>query len=379
MNAPTRFAESSALQVVETPQAPVQTSSAALILNGDAMDRIFKFAELMANGSVTIPKHLQKNVADCLAVTMQATQWGMNPFAVAQKTHVSQGGALGYEAQLVSAVVAECGPVEGFPEYEYIGDWSKVLGKVEERKSDKGGKYYVSTYSKKDEEGLGVRCKLRLKGEKEPRVMEVFMSQCFPRFSTQWATDPKQQISYVAIRKWARQNTPGVILGVYTPDELDGLVPRDMGPAEVVKPTIPDELLTAAEAAAQRGVAAYQKFWTDTGKDNRKTLDAEHTRLKGIAAQADKDRTLDNAASTPAAPAAPVSTAAPAAAADAAVSDKPDDGLVVSYAHVMERMTKAKTPDALNEAADLIKSVTNGAQRAELQGKYDELMKEMDL
>lgn len=379
MNAPTRFAESSALQVIDPPQAPVQTSSAALILNGDAMDRIFKFAELMANGSVTIPKHLQKNVADCLAVTMQATQWGMNPFAVAQKTHVSQSGALGYEAQLVSAVVAECGPVEGLPEYEYIGDWTKVLGKVEERKSEKGGKYYVPTYSKKDEEGLGVRCKLRVKGEKEPRVMEVFMSQCYPRFSTQWATDPKQQISYVAVRKWARQNTPGVILGVYTPDELDGLVPRDMGAADVVKPTIPDELLSAAEAAAERGVAAYQKFWTDTGKDNRKTLDAEHTRLKGIAAQADKDRTVDNAAAAPAQAAAATSAPSAAATEVGSAGATPEDGLVVTYAHVMDRMTKAKTPDSLNEAADLIKSVSNGAQRTELQGKYDELMKEMDL
>jgi hypothetical protein len=36
---------------------------------------------------------------------MQAAQWGMNPFAVAQKTHVVNG-TLGYEAQLVNAVVS---------------------------------------------------------------------------------------------------------------------------------------------------------------------------------------------------------------------------------------------------------------------------------
>jgi hypothetical protein len=38
---------------------------------------------------------------------MQAAQWGMNPFAVAQKTHVVNG-TLGYEAQLVNAVVSSC-------------------------------------------------------------------------------------------------------------------------------------------------------------------------------------------------------------------------------------------------------------------------------
>jgi hypothetical protein len=64
------------------------------------------------------------------------------------------------------------------------------------------------------------------------------MSQAYPRFSTQWATDPQQQICYLAVRKWARRVTPDVLLGVYTPEELvDITTPpaeRDMGPAEVV-------------------------------------------------------------------------------------------------------------------------------------------------
>ena len=45
------------------------------------------------------------------------------------------------------------------------------------------------------------------------------MTQAYPRFSTQWATDPMQQIGYLAVRKWARRFTPDVLLGVYTPDE----------------------------------------------------------------------------------------------------------------------------------------------------------------
>jgi 3-hydroxymyristoyl/3-hydroxydecanoyl-(acyl carrier protein) dehydratase len=58
----------------------------------------------MADSKATVPAHLAGKPADCLAVTMQA-QWGMNPFAVAQKTHVVNG-TLGYEAQLVNAVVS---------------------------------------------------------------------------------------------------------------------------------------------------------------------------------------------------------------------------------------------------------------------------------
>lgn len=229
----------------------VATSSAALILDDQSMDRLIRVAELMATGRATIPQHL-RNTGDCLAVAMQAVQWRMNPFAVAQKTHVTQGGALGYEAQLINAVVTTLAPIERRPEFEFLGDWDKILGKVEERKSDKGGKYYVAAWDKKDEAGLGVVCRCQLRGEDKPREITVMMSQCYPRFSTQWATDPQQQITYVAIRKWARRYTPDVILGVYAPEELEQINPaeRDMGAAEVVDP--PQTPATKTDALKSR-------------------------------------------------------------------------------------------------------------------------------
>jgi len=211
----------------------MQSNTSALVLNAGSFDSIMRFASVMASGVSTIPKHLQGNVSDCTAVVMQAMQWGMNPYAVAQKTHVTQGGVLGYEAQLINAVICANAPViEESPSYEFIGDWSKVLGKVEERKSDKGGKYYVATYTKSDEFGLGVIVRMTIRGEELPREITVMLSQCYPRFSTQWATDPKQQICYVGIRKWGRLFTPGVIMGVYTPDELEEF----SGEARVVNP-----------------------------------------------------------------------------------------------------------------------------------------------
>ncbi|VFS64074.1 RecT family [Kluyvera cryocrescens] len=69
----------------------------------------------MADSKATVPAHLAGKPADCLAVTMQAAQWGMNPFAVAQKTHVVNG-TLGYEAQLVNAVVSSSQPAGHPPE-----------------------------------------------------------------------------------------------------------------------------------------------------------------------------------------------------------------------------------------------------------------------
>ena len=236
------------MNAVTTHQAgvaltPASASAGALLMDMAAMDRLERIADLMVSGKATVPQHLRGSKGDCFAVALQSMQWGMNPFAVAQKTHMTQSGALGYEAQLISAVVTESGAVDGDPEYEFLGDWDKILGKVEERKSDKGGKYYVANWQKSDEAGLGVICRLRLRGESTPREMKVMLSQCYPRFSTQWATDPKTQITYVAIRKWSRVHKPGVILGVYTPEELQGSQEIHMGMAEEVPPPPPPQQL----------------------------------------------------------------------------------------------------------------------------------------
>lgn len=192
-----------------------------LLFNPQAMAQLSSLAELMSTGRVAVPKHFHGNPGDCMAVVMQAAQWRMNPYAVAQKTHVTQGGVLGYEAQLVNAVVSSNAPIKSRLDFEFIGNWEKILGRVKEMEGKGGGKYYVSTWNPADEEGLGVKVWATLKGESEPRVVTVLLKQCWPRFSTQWATDPQQQITYSAVKKWARRHCPDVILGVYTEDELE--------------------------------------------------------------------------------------------------------------------------------------------------------------
>lgn len=363
------------------PSASVRSSD--LLLLGDSFERLFNVAEMMAKGKVSIPRHFQGNQADCFAVVMQAVQWGMNPYAVAQKTYITPSGALGYEAQLISAVIAENAGVTGLPRYEYIGDWTKVLGKVEEKKSTRegAGKYLAATYTKEDEEGLGVRCILTIKGETEPRVMEVFMSQCYPRFSTQWATDPKMQISYVAIRKWGRQNTPGVILGVAgTEEEEDDFVPmRNMGNADVVGGNTPaaneapHPEQANADAAAAGGVDTYSLFWANLSKQDRLQLAPKHDARKEVALKVDADRTVEAVVTTT--PAA--DKVKPAAAkATAAATGAP----VFTLASVMQRLRDAhakKDSAALDIAADLIGAVVDEAHRDELGEAYERMSEEL--
>ncbi|MCK6742123.1 recombinase RecT [Enterobacter cloacae] len=198
-----------------TSQPGATVGTAAAIFSPDGMDRLVRFATLMADSKATVPAHLAGKPADCLAVTMQAAQWGMNPFAVAQKTHVVNG-TLGYEAQLVNAVVSSSNLLATRLNYRWDGDWSKVNGK-----SDKSPNLTVTVWA-------------TLKGESEPRELTISMAQAGVRNSPLWEQDPRQQLAYLCVKRWARLNAPDVLLGVYTPDELQETAPRverDITPA----------------------------------------------------------------------------------------------------------------------------------------------------
>lgn len=190
-----------------TSQPGATVGTAAAIFSPEGMDRLVRFATLMADSKATVPAHLAGKQADCLAVTMQAAQWGMNPFAVAQKTHVVNG-TLGYEAQLVNAVVSSSNLLATRLNYKWDGDWSKVSGKT-----DKSPSLTVTVWA-------------TLKGESEPRTLTISMAQAGVRNSPLWEQDPRQQLAYLCVKRWARLHAPDVLLGVYTPDELQEAAPR---------------------------------------------------------------------------------------------------------------------------------------------------------
>ncbi|MBU4682545.1 recombinase RecT [Cedecea davisae] len=208
-----------------TSQPGATVGTAAAIFSPEGMNQLVRFATLMADSRVTVPAHLAGKPADCLAVAMQAAQWGMNPFAVAQKTHVING-ALGYEAQLVNAAITAMAPTKDRVHFEWFGPWENVIGKFKEKTSEKGKKYLSPDWTLNDEKGCGVKVWATLKGENEPRVLELLLTQAQVRNSTLWGSDPKQQLAYLGVKRWARLYCPDVILGVYTPDELQEAKPR---------------------------------------------------------------------------------------------------------------------------------------------------------
>lgn len=214
--------------------APNTASAGALLMDMAAMDRLERIADLMASGKTTVPQHLRGSKGDCFAISLQSMQWGMNPFAVAQKTHLVNG-TLGYEAQLVAAVINSSGLVTGRFQFDWYGPWEKVIGKFTVKRGDKG-EYRVPGWTMADEDGCGVRVWATLKGESAPRALELLLSQARTRNSTLWADDPKQQLAYLAQKRWARLFAPDVILGVYSADELQEPQMVHMGDAVVVEP-----------------------------------------------------------------------------------------------------------------------------------------------
>ena len=145
-------------------------SSFSLLMEGNSFERLERVAEIMASGRANIPQHLRGSKGDCFAVVLQSMQWGMNPFAVAQKTHIVNG-TLGYEAQLVAAVINTSGVVRDRFNFEWFGDWSKIVGRFKEVESrskqgddGKPKKYIVPAWQQADEQGLGVRVWATIKG-----------------------------------------------------------------------------------------------------------------------------------------------------------------------------------------------------------------------
>lgn len=235
-----------------------QVSMLSLMMNETAMANIERMANMLSNGLVSTPEHLRDKPADCFAICLQAMQWGMNPFAVAQKTHLVKG-TLGYEAQLVNAVIVNSGVIKGRFSYEFFGPWEKVIGKTRAIQTEKDGKksyYRVPDWTPADESGCGITVSAVLpSGEVKER--KLMLSQVQTRNSTLWAEDPQQQMAYVGVKRWSRLYTPDVIMGVYTVDELEE---RDLNPLD-------DDAKDSMQKAKEKAEAARQAART-AGKEN---------------------------------------------------------------------------------------------------------------
>lgn len=185
MSVPARTAEGLSYKNV-----PIQSRGGGGALMPQTFGDVVAFSEIMARSQHAIPQHLRNVPGACLAVTMQALRWEMDPFAVASKSY-SVKDIIAYEAQLIAAVVHTRAPIKARPEYAYTGE---------------GPDRRCAVTCEFDD---GVR-----RSYESPRIADIAVKN-----SPLWKADPDQQLGYYSIRAFARRYCPEVILGVYTPEE----------------------------------------------------------------------------------------------------------------------------------------------------------------
>ena len=156
---------------------------------------IVQFAEMMALSGTGLPKHLRDNAGACVRIILQAVDWGMNPYGVADKTYFVND-KIAFEAQLITAVINTKAGLDGRMKYHYEG------------------------------EGETRKCFAKGVIDGEEYVFETpEIGKIGTKNSPLWKNDPDQQLSYYAGRGWARRYTPEVMLGIYAPDEVKDAEP----------------------------------------------------------------------------------------------------------------------------------------------------------
>lgn len=278
--------------VASTDNQIQRIDNVSILTNAELFNRLLKISEVMANSGNFVPEHYRGKPDACMAVVMQAARWNMDPFAVAQKTFiVGNSGVLGYEAQLVNAVINTMAPTKDRIHFEWFGAWENIVGRFVKKTSGKGNDYIAPGWDLKDEAGVGVRAWATLKGESEPRELVLMLSQAQVRNSTLWASDPRQQLAYLAVKRWARLYCPDVILGVYTADEIDEREEKIINPSQAEKITL-NEITSTVGATASAQESGTN---VDTAADEiRDRIDAASSvdQAKAIRADIESQKTL---------------------------------------------------------------------------------------
>lgn len=227
---------------------------------------VMEVAKLMSVSGSAVPKHCRTNPGLCLAVTMQAVEWRMSPFQVANKSY-EVNDRLAFESQLVHGVIEARAPLRERLNCKFEGEGPERTCTITGKFTDGTERTYTS-----------------------PKFKDIK-----PKNSPLWVNDPDQQLFYYSSRSWCRRWCPDVLLGIYTPEELRGnpqLGRPEADPADNVR-----ERLTTTGEGAQEGHAESELARLGSGqhttiKPAAKTTEAKPATAKAAAAkQPDPPRT----------------------------------------------------------------------------------------
>ena len=203
---------------------------------------VVRFADLMAKSGEIVPDHLRQRPALCLAVIMRATQWRIDPFALAAETYQAKpGGPIGYQAKAFTSALKQAGVKL---RYRYEGTVTITDKPVTSHKGNEIAKRTASgdrkciAYAVEDGDTL--------------EYSTMTLDQITIKNSPLWHNDPDQQLAYAAGRGWARRYRADVVMGAYSVDEVSEMAMRDVTPKDSAFTRLVNQARgkTAAEAPA---------------------------------------------------------------------------------------------------------------------------------
>lgn len=198
----------------------------------DNLGDVVRFADLMSKAGEMLPEHLRSKPALCLAVTMRATQWGFDPFALAMETYQAKpGGPVGYQAKVFTGALTQAGVKL---RYRYEGEIKMLDKPVTSYKGNEIAKRTATgdrkciAYAVIDGDTL--------------EYQTMTLDQITIKNSPMWHNDPDQQLAYAAGRGWARRYRADVIMGAYSDDEVREMSMKDVTPRRDDRPNLAQRL-----------------------------------------------------------------------------------------------------------------------------------------
>lgn len=232
--------------------------SAVPIYDSSKFEHYQRIATVMARASL-MPAHLrsgtfEETIANCFMIVNQADRWGMDPFAVAQSCFVLHG-KLGYEGKLVTAMIeAKIGQSLDF-------EWNDA-----EPGSDKFG---ITVRGARPTDGKIV--------EISGTVGDWKTFEKDGKVKGNWrGLASRNQLAYRGSREWARLYASGLMLGVYTPDEMDELDEEfRVRQARDITPPEPGDEEEAKPKRARQQKPAANKYADEQKQDDQKQAAAD--------------------------------------------------------------------------------------------------------
>lgn len=223
---------------------------------GEALE----MAKLLASG-IGVRPFMRGNVSACMMIVQQSVRWGMDPYAVANKAYLVDD-QVSYESQLIAALVNTSPEIIGRLKVAWEGDVTGGIGK----------ETLVCT----------VRGRLRDDPDEERELSQPLKDVTIRR-SPLWKVNPRLQLAYHTQRSWARLYVPEVLLGIYSPDELeDGQAAAQEEKTRPATAAAPDRRAFAAEEPIDA-------TFTEVSEEKHENDDSDRTEPQSEAATAASD------------------------------------------------------------------------------------------